>query len=92
MNTIGKTALATVLAGILMSGSAAYAKKNAYDAQSSASMSNANSTAKLSKHVMPPPVLVCHKNRGCRLEPAGNTQPACRGAHKGPNGVNIQCD
>ena len=31
-------------------------------------------------------------NFNCAPPPPGATQPTCKGPHKGPNGVMIQCD
>jgi hypothetical protein len=28
----------------------------------------------------------------CQAQPPGHTQPTCKGPHRGPNGVMIQCD
>jgi hypothetical protein len=54
------------------------------------------STGTHSKHVTPPRVQVCHQTPSgrqyCVYLPGGTTQPACKGPHKGPNGVMIQCD
>jgi len=81
MNTIGKTTAILVTAvAILMSGGGAFA--------------NNSSKQFSSKRVVQPPVWVCPargSRHGCHFEPAGTTLPPCRGGHKGPNGVVIQC-
>jgi len=81
MDTMGKTTavLATAVA-ILMSGSAAFASNSSKQVRS--------------KRVVQPPVWVCtegHYRNWCHFAPAGTTLPPCRGGHKGPNGVVIQC-
>ena len=90
--------LLAISAALTLSGSLVIAKTvgPGQVKTSGTSAAPSGSTSTRSKHVTPPRVIVCHPERGggqyCMSVPGGTTQPTCKGPHKGPNGVMIQCD
>jgi len=91
--------LLVISVALTLSGSPVFAKSGGGPSQvktSGTSAAPSGSTGTHSKHVTPPRVLVCRVGasgrRNCWYAPGGTTQPACKGPHKGPNGVMIQCD
>lgn len=86
--------LLAISAALMLSGSHVFAKSGSGPSQvktsgkSAAPSGATGGQAKFRRCYHRP----CRPYPGDIYQPPGHTQPPCRGPHRGPNGVMIQCD